>query len=109
MKKVNRVKKYREFQEILNGRNFKRSNIFKIYYRKNDYGFERYGLLVTKRNGIAVIRNKIKRQVRTIVDQASDYSKALDVIVVVTKRYDTNQFSENEKELASLLQEIRSE
>ena len=86
MKKINRVKKYQEFQEILNKHVFLKDNLFKVYFRKNEYGFERYGLLVTKKNGIAVIRNKIKRQVRTIIDKVSDYSKSLDVIVVVSKR-----------------------
>ena len=109
MKKINRVKKYREFHEIFDKRVCKRSNLFTIYYRKNDYGFERYGLLVTKKNGIAVTRNKIKRQVRMMIDKVSDYSKPLDVIVVVSKRYDINQYTENENELTTLLSRIRSE
>ncbi len=109
MKKINRVLKYREFQEILDKHNFKKNDLFKIYFRKNEYGFERYGLLVTKKNGIAVIRNKIKRQVRMVIDKVSDYSKSLDVIVVVSKRYDVNQFEENKKELTTLLSQVRSE
>lgn len=109
MKKINRVLKYQEFQEILNSHILKRNDLFKIYYRENEYGFERYGLLVTKKNGIAVTRNKIKRQVRTVIDKVSDYSKSLDVIVVVSKRYDINQFKENEKELTTLLSQVRSE
>lgn len=109
MKKINRVKKYREFQEILDKHHFVKNELYKVYFRKNEYGFERYGLLVTKKNGIAVTRNKIKRQVRTIIDKVSDYSKSLDVVVVVSKRYDTNQYKENEIELTTLLSKIRSE
>ncbi len=109
MKKINRVLKYQEFQEILDEHVFKKNDLFKVYFRKNKYGFERYGLLVTKKNGIAVTRNKIKRQVRTVIDKVSDYSKSLDVIVVVSKRYDINQFKENEKELTTLLSQVRSE
>jgi len=109
MKKVNRVKKYREFHEILNNRNTcERGSVFIVYYKKNDFGFERYGLLVTKKNGIAVIRNKIKRQVRMMVDKVSDFTKSIDVIIVVRQRYDVNQYEENEKELTLLLSKIRS-
>src|SRR5574344_1188807 len=108
MKKINRVKKYREFHEIFDKRVCKRSNLFTIYYRKNDYGFERYGLLVTKKNGIAVTRNKIKRQVRMMIDKVSDYSKPLDIIFVVSKRYDINHYTENEHALPPLLSRIRS-
>jgi len=108
MKKVNRVLKYPEFQEILHGNNFKNSEDFAVYYRKNDFNFERYGILVTKKNGIAVIRNKIKRQVRMMIDQVSDYSLSLDVIVVVKKKYNTLNFKQNETELTSLLSTIRS-
>ena len=109
MKKINRVKKYREFREILNNRsNCERGDLFTICFKKNDFGFERYGLLVTKKNGIAVIRNKIKRQVRMMVDKVSDYTIPIDVIVVVKQRYDINQYEENEKQLTLLLSKIRS-
>lgn len=108
MKKINRVKKYREFHEIFDNKQYLRGNVFTVYYRTNDYGFERFGLLVTKKNGIAVIRNKIKRQVRTIVDKVSNYEKSLDIIIVVSKRYDIFKYSENEMELTKILSKIRS-
>ena len=44
-----------------------------------------------------------------VIDKVSDYSKSLDVIVVVSKRYDVNQFEENKKELTTLLSQVRSE
>jgi len=89
-------------------RQFKRSYLFTVYYRKNDFGFERYGLFVTKQNGGAVTRNKIKRQVRMMIDGVSDYTKSLDLIVVVSKKYDVNQYNENANELTQLLSTIRS-
>lgn len=109
MKKINRVLKYREFHDILNSINFIKGTTFAIYFRRNEFGYERYGLLVTKKNGHAVIRNKIKRQVRSIIDKISDYSLPLDVIVVVKRNYDVNSFEENDKELVDILSRVRSQ
>lgn len=108
MKKRNRVLKYQEFQAILNKRCFTDGNNFAVYYVKNDFNFERYGLLVTKKNGIAVTRNKIKRQVRMMIDKITDYSLSLDFIVVVKRKFDINKYQENENELVSILSSIRS-
>lgn len=109
MKVINRVKKYREFQEILNLRKFKRNEIFTLYYRKNEFGHVRIGILVSKKNGIAVKRVKIKRQVRAILDKYIDYkANALDLIVVISKKYNTEEFNKNEKLLSDLIKQIAS-
>ena len=50
MKEINRIKKYREFKEILNLRKFKRNEIFAVYSRDNEYKHARVGILVTKKN-----------------------------------------------------------
>lgn len=103
MKKVNTVKKYREFKEILKIRHFYKNELFCVYFRENVFGYTRVGLLITKRNGIAVIRNKIKRQVRSIIDGVLDYKKNLDVIVVINKKYDPNEYIKNKEKLEELL------
>ena len=73
MKKINVIKKYREYKELFNLRKFKRNNLFTIYFRKNKYNITRVGLSVSKKNGNAVTRNKIKRQVRNILDKKLTY------------------------------------
>lgn len=107
MKKINRVKKYREFKEILDKRHFKRSRVFTVYFRQNEFGFERYGILITKKNGNAVVRNKIKRQIRSIIDNSTDFSNSYDIIVVVSKKYSIDEFSNNNVELTTILTSIR--
>ena len=109
MKVINRVKKYREYKEIFNQRKFKRNEIFTIYYRKNEFGLIRVGLHVSKRNGFAVKRVKIKRQVRAILDKYLEYTKdGLDLIVVISPKYNENEFNRNEKLLHDLLKQITS-
>ena len=109
MKEKNRVKKYREFKEILELRNFKRNDIFIVNFRKNEFGYARVGILVTKKNGNAVTRVKIKRQVRSIIDECLDYNNtSLDLIVYISKSYDTNAFQENRTKLIDLIQKVSS-
>ncbi len=109
MKEINRVKKYREFKEIFNHKKFKRNEIYTIYYQKNDVGFTRVGIHVSKKNGIAVKRVKIKRQVRAILDKYLEYQKhQLNLIVVISPKYNTDEFQKNEKLLYDLLKQITS-
>lgn len=102
MKKKNRVKKYLEFKKILNKRKFYRNSRYCLYYQENELDYARVGILVTKKNGNAVIRNKIKRQVRSVIDEAMDFTKSLDVIVVISQKYDTNEFEYNKGKLIEL-------
>lgn len=108
MKEINRVKKYREFKEILDLRNFKRNEIYTVYFRKNDFGYSRVGLLVTKKNGNAVTRVKIKRQVRAIVDSCLEYKKvSKDFIIVINKKYSVDEFNKNKDLLVNLINSIK--
>lgn len=109
MKKINTVKKYREFKEILNKRKFIKNELFCVYFRDSKYDYSRYGILLTKKNGNAVIRNKIKRQMRSIIDSVTTYKVPIDVIVVVNKKYDVKNFNENKDKLASVLLKILGE
>jgi len=103
MKKTNVIKKYLEFKEILDLRRFKRNPLFTIYYRDNEYQKTRIGILITKKHGNAVRRNKIKRQVRSIIDSSIDYKIGKDLIIVISKNYDPNEYLKNKESLSQLL------
>ncbi len=108
MKKINRVKKYSEFQEIMNLRKFTRNEFFTIYYREKTQEYGRIGILVTRKNGNAVSRVKIKRQVRAIIDNTLNLKEwKKDCVVLISKNYDKENFSKAETLLASLLNTIK--
>ena len=107
MKVINRVKKYREFKQILKKKSVK-NDIFSVYFRDNEFGYTRVGLLVSKKNGIAVTRVKIKRQVRSVVDETLDYEKiSKDIIIVISPKYKVENFQENREKLIKLLNSIK--
>ena len=108
MKKVNRVKKYREFKVIMNLRKFKRNELYSVYFKEKALEVGRVGILVTKRNGNAVTRVKIKRQVRSIIDEALDLkNEKYDYIIAISKNYSIDEFAKNKALLAKLLNSIK--
>ena len=82
MKKEYRVKKNEDFSRIIKRKQSMANRTFIIYYLKNDIGHARIGISVSKKLGKAVIRNKIKRQVRMIVKETINLDDNYDYIAV---------------------------
>ena len=67
MKKQEILKKSYDFENIINKNNCTKNKYFSIFYNKNDIK-NIYGISVPKKIGNAVLRNKIKRQIKSIID-----------------------------------------
>ncbi len=85
------------------------TNYFILKYCKNNSGL-RYGISVSKKNfKLAVTRNKIKRQVRAIMNFDKDFeSIKKDIIIIVRKKYDVNSFQKIKKDLEINLKKIKN-
>lgn len=99
MKRTNRILKYEEFQDIIQSAPVVKSKRFVIHYRANQQERMRIGISVTKRNGHAVKRNKIRRQIRAMLAKDADFAKPMDLIIIVRNSYDPAKFLEAEQEL----------
>ena len=75
MKKENSLKKAKDFQKVIDTRQSVGCKSFVIYYLKNEFDYARIGISSGKRLGNAVIRNRTKRQVRSIIDLTFDKNK----------------------------------
>lgn len=106
MKKKYRVKKNEDFSCIIKQKQSLANRSFIIYYLKNDLNHARVGISVSKKLGKAVFRNKIKRQVRMIVQQTIDFNNNYDYIVIVRNKYLDLDFNSNLKELKYLYKKI---
>lgn len=85
MKKKNIIKESREFTEIINNKKRKTNQYYSIYYRPNNTQ-NRYGISIPKKTGVAVIRNKIKRQIKNIIDtNEKNIQKNFDYVIIVRK------------------------
>ena len=99
----NRIKKYSEFQKVIEADNVKKTRFFVSYTLENELGYSRFGISVPKKTGNAVIRNRIKRQVRSAIGQSTDFEKSVDIVLIVRKSYDINQFTKVKSEIQELL------
>lgn len=59
----------------------------------------RVGISVGKKLGNVVVRNKVKRQVRSMVDDIYDFNETFDTIIIVRPRYHQKSYQENWKQL----------
>lgn len=106
MKRENRILKHREFDEIIRSTPAIKSKNYVIHYRKNEENKARIGISVSKKNGNAVTRNRIKRQIRAMIGEIYPLTASYDIIIIVRVAYDVGEFHLEKEELASLLGKI---
>ncbi|MGM9947610.1 ribonuclease P protein component [Floccifex sp.] len=99
MKKAYRICKNYEFSSIIHKQNFIKSSSFICYFQPKEEEHNRIGISVSKKLGNAVCRNKIKRQVRSMVDEIFDFQEEFDVVLIVRPVYLKKSFGENKEEL----------
>ena len=107
MKVINRIKDKREFVSVVRKGKTLKETPYVVHFIKNELSVCRVGLSVSKRNGNAVTRNRIKRQTRAMCDSLIDYSShTFDVVIVIKPEFLNSIFEDNKKSLNSLLSKI---
>ncbi len=78
---------------------------------KNNLKIRRFAIIIsTKISKKAVIRNKIKRQIRSILQQEQDnFPPSVDIIIYTKKGIEKLTFEELKKTILSLIQIINSD
>ena len=105
MKKINVVKSNEEFNLIMNKGKCLKNKYFVLYSMNNNLDKYRFGVSVGKKVCNAVNRNKLKRQVRNILDYHKNlYSKSKDYIIIVRKSSLNEKYSILEENLVKLLE-----
>lgn len=104
MKKANRVRKSQEFQSLIHQGKKAVSSSYIMYYRPKTENEARIGISLSKKIGNAVIRNKLKRQVRMMCQDLIDFKTyPFDAILIVRHSYKNNSFETNKNILEKLL------
>lgn len=109
MKKDQRIKKNKEFQQIFKkGKSFANRQ-FIVYVLKSDQPEFRLGLSVSKKVGNAVTRNRIKRYIRqTFLELKDDLLPNADYIIIARPQAATLDFHESKKSLEHVLKIART-
>jgi len=105
MKKINILKNSRDFDRIIKGNKPYKFKDYIIYIERNTNDLYKFGLSVGKKIGNAVNRNKVKRQLKSIIDK-KDYQNNFNCIIIVGKGINERNFEEREKNLLLALNNL---
>ena len=103
MKTINRIKANDDFAlAIKKGKTYNGSS-YRLHVVANGLGYTRVGISVSKKLGNAVVRSRIKRQIRAICDSVIQYDKqALDIVIIARNEFLNKKFSDNKEEFTNL-------
>ncbi|MBE6136810.1 MAG: ribonuclease P protein component [Erysipelotrichaceae bacterium] len=104
MNKQYRVKKSNEIEKILKEKKFSSNSYFSVYKRNNpETSHFRYAISVGKKLGNAVIRNKLKRQIRAVINELNiDLNRNTDVFIIAKVKILDISYQEMLKQLEYL-------
>ena len=105
MKKLNIVKKNRDFSRIIKNNRPIKSNLFVIYLEKNTNDIYKFGISASKKVGNAVTRNRVKRQIKSILDK-NIYKNNFNCIIIIKKDIIDKSFDEMSKDLNILINKL---
>ena len=107
MKIVNRIKANDDFATTIKKGKAQRDQSYVIHYCTNSLNYTRVGISVSSKLGNAVVRNHIKRQIRSMCDELIDYNQSLDIVIVAKQGFLTNSYDDNKTSLTKLLKFCR--
>jgi len=98
MKKINILKKNYDFDRIIqNNKPFKYKYLIS-YMERDTNDLYKFGISIGKKIGSAVERNKIKRQIKSILDKKY-YKNDFNCIIIIGKGIKKVSYKELEKDL----------
>lgn len=108
MKKINIVKESKDFTRIIKKRNGISNNLFIINKENNNTTIPKFGITFTKNIGNAVLRNKLKRRTKSIIDNNKNiYQNNQNYIIIIKKEATTSSYEELESSLVSLFLKLK--
>ena len=84
--------------------NSKKTCFFISYRLDNTLGYTRFGISVPKKIGNAVVRNRIKRQVRAAIGLSTNFKKSIDFVIIVRRTYQIDKFEQMKSEIQQILE-----
>lgn len=103
MKKKNRVRKSEEFQTLIHKGKKYANGQFVLYTTPKKEEEARIGITLSKKIGNAVIRNKIKRQVRMMCQDLISFDTCMkDAVIIVRFGYKSCSYEQAQKNLEKL-------
>jgi ribonuclease P protein component len=104
MKKYEIVKSHEDFNNIINTGKYKKGKFFVIYNKDNNLDHNRFGIAVSKKNGHAVVRNKMKRVTRMILTTNKNmFKNNYDYIIIVKRNALDVSYNDLEQDILNII------
>ena len=105
MKKKEIIKKSNDYTNIIIKNNKLKNKYYSIFYKKSSNTL--FGISIPKKTGNAVIRNKIKRQIKNIIDNNKiNIQKNYNYVIIIRRELLELSYIEKERELMTLFRRI---
>ena len=105
MKKINILKKSRDFDRIIKNNKSYKYKDYIIFIERETNNIYKFGISVGKKIGTAVERNKVKRQIKFIISQ-KDYQNNFNCIIIVGRGIKGKKFEEIQENLLYALKNL---
>lgn len=111
MKRYEMIKDQEYFGSIIKKGRYKKDKFFVIYYIYNEKKDRpNFGIAIRNNFGNAVIRNKAKRQMRSIIDNnKKEFKNNVDYIIMIRNESKGLKYELMEESIRSLLKGIKYE
>lgn len=108
MKRYEMIKDKSLFNNIIKNGHYRKNKLFVVYEINNEDEKIKFGIAISKKVGKAVIRNKLKRQTRAIIDNNRNLFKNVNnYIIMIRRSCNESNFFEMNEALQSLMKEIK--
>ena len=108
MKKRERIKNKIEFDNFIKKTRYIKNNYFILHSKEKLEANPRFGIAVGTKVGGAVVRNRLKRQVRAIINTEKDlFWSNKDYIIVVRKEVLNLKYHEMKEKLTELVNQVK--
>lgn len=109
MKKINIIKESKEFDNIIHTSRYIKNDHYIIYYKEAKEKYYRFGVSVGKKFSLkAVIRNKYKRRIKSIIDNNKNYySNNKDYIIILKRGCLESTYQDLEKSFVNIMKQIK--
>ncbi|MEG0737007.1 MAG: ribonuclease P protein component [Longicatena sp.] len=107
MKKEYRIKDSNEFLSIMQYKKYFHTPSFTLYVKPRAEDHMRVGISAGKKLGNAVVRNKVKRQIRMMVLETCTFEENFDLIILVRPQFLQEKYDTNKKRLESVVKKVK--
>lgn len=109
MEKEYRLTKSQDFKTVLDQRHCAGKNpSVSVFYAENNYQHARIGISVSNKIGNAVVRVKVRRQIRAQINLTDVLSKPYDIVIIAHSGYLQKNFRENAELLGICFDKLSS-